>query len=377
MAISLYQKLIKAGKQKKLPRINVYNRIDGPGSSLDLRLFQQAFYQLADLPKDLNQDKAMRWSRGYPRTVGITINIGTVIEAEPLKLGKLGVESVDFGFCYVFDKDKIAPTKENWLLRIMSAFNLDGVKFTLRNMNPELKSAGLGGSAAVTTGVAILANALSGNQFSASQIIGMASITEEDLGVSITGTQEQSNVVFGGVIDYIWFPWGIPGKDNFYGTSVRQTLLNSKDYQALRDRIDLYFVLQRQSADVNAKWYEEMRKPSGFSLHRQKCELAYQFRESIRKKQWSSLIVPIKKYREIRTQLCHHYMTDQAWEIERLCQRNGAVSFPLGGGGGTVMVYAPNPKKLEKMRPHLQERFRYVDYNILSKGHKFENLKGF
>ena len=70
-------------------------------------------------------------------------------------------------------------------------------------------------------------------------------------------------------------------------------------------------------------------------------------------------------------------MSDQAIEIERMCRRNNAVSFPLGGGGGTIMVYSPNPRNLEKMRPRLSERFRYIDYKIIPYGHRFKNVRGF
>lgn len=360
--LKLYQKLLKAKKQNKLPQITVYNRIDGPGSSLDLRLFQQSFWKL-------NQDIKLQ-----PRTIGITINVGTDIITEPLKPGKVGVESIDFGFCYIFDKGAVPPIKENWLLRVMEAFDLDGVKFIIKNIYPELKSAGLGGSAAVTTGVALLANRLSGNKLSKFQIIGMASLIEQDLGVSLTGTQEQSNAVFGGVTDYQWFPWGQPGQDNFYGTSIREKLLIAKDYPELRKRIDLYFVLQRLSTDVNSKWYEELGRIQGFKLHQRKCELAYKFKQGIKNKNWQALVEPIREYRKIRTKLCSHYMSEQAWEIEKMCSRNKAVSFPLGGGGGTIMVYSPDPRNLEKMRPRLSDKFKYIDYKILSRGHKFKNV---
>ncbi|MAG44903.1 GHMP kinase [bacterium] len=375
--MTLHQKLKKAKTQNKLPQITVYNRIDGPGSSLDLRLFQQSMWELGKIPSNPLRDKSMKWSIGYPRTIGIAINVGTEITAEPIQSGKLGVESIDFGFCYILDKDAIPPTKEHWLLRIMANFNLDGIKFTLRNLHPELKSAGLGGSAAVTTGVALLCNRLSRKPFSQHQIIGLASMLEQDLEVSITGTQEQSNAVFGGVRDYIWFPFGIPGTDNFFGTSIRQEIMPKKDYKELEARIDLYFALQRQSTDVNSKWYEELRKPSGYKLHSKKCSLAYEYREAIRTKNWKRAVPAISEYRKIRTKLCSDYMSDEAWEIEKMCRRNNAVSFPLGGGGGTIMVFSPSPKNLEKMRPRLSERFRHIDYKILAHGHKFRNISGF
>lgn len=375
--MKLREKLINAQKENKLPKITVYNRIDGPGSSLDLRLFQQSMWRLPEIPEDLFADESMVWSKGLPRTIGITINVGTEITTEPAPVGKLGIESVDFGFSYLYDKDEIPPIKENWLLKIMEAFNLDGVKFVTRNLFPELKSAALGGSASVSTGVAILANKLTGEKFDEHQIVGLSSIMEHDLEVSITGTQEQSNVMFGGVLDYIWFPFGIPGKSNFYGASLRQEILKEEDYSELRSRLDLYFLMERLSSDVNTIWHQELRKVPGFKLHKRKPHLAYHFREALRTKQWEEAVEPIREYREIRTQLAENYMSKPAWEIEEVCQEYGAVSFPIGGGGGSTMVYSPDPEKLKKVQERLKERYRYIDYQILPFGHKLENLEGF
>ena len=53
------------------------------------------------------------------------------------------------------------PIKENWLLKILDIFNLKAVMFVLENLRPDIKSAGLGGSATATTGVCMLANELS------------------------------------------------------------------------------------------------------------------------------------------------------------------------------------------------------------------------
>jgi len=371
------EKLIQAQKKDKLPKITVYNRIDGPGSSLDLRLFQQAMWHMIGIPEDPFNDSSMAWSKGLPRTLGITIDVGTEITAEPAPEGKLGIESVDFGFSYLYDKDEIPPIKENWLLKIMGVFNLSGVKFVTRNLFPELKSAALGGSASVTTGVAILANKLAREKFDEHQLVGLASVMEHDLEVSITGTQEQSNVVFGGVVDYIWFPWGIPGEGSFYGTSIRQEILKEADYQALKDRLDLYFLMERFSGDVNSVWHQKLKKVQGFKLHRKKIDLAYDYKEALRTKSWEAAVEPIRQYREIRTQLCENYMSKPAWEIEEICQKYDAASFPVGGGGGSSLVYSPDPKILTLIRNILKDDFKLIDYQILPYGHKVENLEGF
>lgn len=372
--MNLHEKLVEAKKEGKLPKVTVFLRLDGPGSSLDLPLWQQSFWKLTKIPENLLEDPTMSWSKGLPRTIGISINVGIDIIAEPISKGKLSVESVDYGFCYTYDKGTIPPMRETWLLRIMETFDMEGVKFTIKNKEPALKSAGLGGSAAVTTGVCLLANLLTGNKFSKPQMLGMAATIEQDLGVSITGTQEQSCVMYGGVRDYLWFPFGIPGKDNFFGTSIRQELVKPEDYPELEKRFDLYFCVQRHSTDVNAKWTEELKRPAGFKLHARKLNLAYQYREALRKKDWNFLKEPMEEYRKIRTQLCADYMSDAALEIDRVAKDNSAVCFPLGGGGGSVMVFAPNPEDLLRIREILSKKFKHIKYQISDKGYLTENI---
>ena len=88
----------------------------------------------------------------------------------------------------------------------MEIFNIKGVMFVLKNLREGIQSSGLGGSSTATIGVCILANELAGRPFNKMQLISMASRIEQGFGVSITGTQEQSNVIFGGVTDCVWFP---------------------------------------------------------------------------------------------------------------------------------------------------------------------------
>jgi len=372
--VDAYEYLVEAKQRGKLPQLTVFLRIDGPGSSLDMRLWQQSFWKLTHVPQNPLEEPSMSWSGGLPRTIGISINVGIDIIAEPIAKGKLCVESVDYGFCYTYEKGSIPPMKESWLLRIMEIFDLDGVKFTVKNQNPALKSAGLGGSAAVTTGVCLLANLLTGSKFSETQLIGMASMIEQDFGVSLTGTQEQSCVMFGGVRDYVWFPFGVPNQDNFYGKSINQEIVKPENYHEIEQRMDVYFCIQRHSSDVNAKWTEELKSIAGFKLHAKKLELAYKYREALRTKNWFVLSESIEEYRKIRTQLCNDYMSDSSIEINRICQEHNAVCFPLGGGGGSVMVFAPNPKDLLVVREILSKKFKRIEYQISERGYKLENF---
>ena len=135
----------------------------------------------------------------------------------------IGVESVDFGYKLYSASGEVLPTKENWLLKIIDAFSLSGVKFVLENLRSQHQILWFRRISNRSHWSCILANEFAGKPFSGIQLISMASRIEQDLGVSLVGTQEQSNVLFGGVTDYVWFPWGIPNQPQTgYGESCVQ-----------------------------------------------------------------------------------------------------------------------------------------------------------
>jgi D-glycero-alpha-D-manno-heptose-7-phosphate kinase len=357
------------------PTVIAYNRIDGPGSSLDLREFQQALWSLPEGPQEVTEG-CMEWTRGLPRTVGITIDTGTRIQALPLQDGLLGVRSIEYGTELISKLGEVVPTRENWLLKILEIFRLSGVMFVLQNLRAGIQSAGLGGSATATTGVCILANALAGYPFSNVQLVSMASRMEQDFGVSITGTQEQSNVVFGGVTDYIWFPWGIPGSpESGYGASLRSELMPPDKYSELESRMAIFHSgHSRPSTDVNIVWRRALETPGGYQLHARKLELAYAFREGLRLRNWHRVFASIEAYRQIRTELCPAYM-DGCIEILGRAQLHGCTAFPLGaGGGGGVLVFTPDPDALKLLREDLSAVYREIPFHVRSTGHELIDL---
>jgi D-glycero-alpha-D-manno-heptose-7-phosphate kinase len=376
MAIDLFELLKIAEKNKQLPTVIAYNRIDGPGSSLDLREFQQSFWTLPQMPTDINFDQTMGWSRNLPRTVGITINTGTKIEAHPYKKDFISVNSVEYK-SEVFSKHgQVLPSKENWLLKILDIFGLSGVSFVLNNLQAGTRSAGLGGSATAATGVCILANELAGRPFSNFQLIALASRMEQDMGVSITGTQEQSNTIFGGVRDYIWFPWGIPGHlESGFGMSIQSELISPDNYNELEKRIVVFHSgIEHSSSDVNSVWRAALLKIDGYKLHKLKLEIAYLFREGLRLTKWNQVLISIRKYRDIRTKLCEAYM-DGAREILSHALDNEAEAFPLGAGaGGGILVFSPNPASIDKLKQIFKGVYREIPIKIMSKGHELFNI---
>jgi galactokinase/mevalonate kinase-like predicted kinase len=366
MCVQLHDLLEETLKRNALPSVIAYNRIDGPGSSLDLREFQQALWCLPHIPKDIQVDPVMEWTRKLPRTIGITIDVGTRIEAHPFNPKQIGVRSIEYGNEVIAKTGEVTPTKENWLLKILDVFALEGVMFVLQNLRAGTQSAGLGGSATAITGVCILANELAGRPLSETQLISMASRIEQDLGVSITGTQEQSNVVFGGVTDYIWFPWGIPGRpETSYGESLRFELIPPEDYRELEQRMAIFHSgYTRSSTDVNSIWRSALLTLKGYKLHMKKPEIAYQFREGLRLRKWDQVLESIQRYRKVRTALCPDYL-EGAREILGRTEAKGCTAFPLGaGGGGSILIFSTDPETLQEIKNDLQGIYREIPFKI-------------
>ncbi len=375
MSIQLHDSLKIAEKEKALPRVIAYNRIDGPGSSLDLSEFQQAFWKMPDIIE--KDDPAVKWTCNLPRTVGITIDTGTRIEAHPFNPDLIGVKSVEYKTEVTASPGEVIPVKENWLLKIIEIFDIKGVKFILKNLREGIQSSGLGGSSTATIGVCLLANELAGRPFSKIQLISLASRIEQSFGVSITGTQEQSNVIFGGVTDYVWFPWGKPGYPGTgYGESSRFELIPPEDYGLLEERTAIFHSGKaRLSSEVNLTWRNALLTESGYNLHFKKMKVAYEFREGLRLQKWDHVMKSIEKYRKIRTKLCEGYMKNSIDLMERAKSYN-CTTFPLGaGGGGGVLLFSPNPESLLKLREDLKGIYNEIPFKIRSSGHEINNIK--
>jgi D-glycero-alpha-D-manno-heptose-7-phosphate kinase len=376
MRIEIRQALLDAKDRGVLPAIEAYNRIDGPGSSLDLHEFQESMWIMPPELGSMDKDPAIQWSFALPRTVGVTINVGTKIRAEPFERGLIGVRSADYNTEVVSRPGEVFPSKKNWLLKIVEAFGLTGVMFTLRNLRAGIQSSGLGGSATATTGLAILANELAGRPFQMTQLVTIASRIEENFGVSITGMQEQSNVAYGGITDYVWFPWGIPGeKDNTFATSVRQELLPPSAYGEFESRSAIFHSGKlRDSTDVNQVWMNALYTAEGYGMHRKKLRIAYDYREALRLREWKCAMNAIEDYCKIREVLCPAYF-DGAEAMREHAKASECVAFPLGaGGGGGIFVFSAEPSCIQALRRKVGSSFREVPFKVLQKGHKLENL---
>ncbi|HEX3013285.1 MAG TPA: GHMP kinase, partial [Methanobacterium sp.] len=187
--------------------------------------------------------------------------------------------------------------------------------------------------------------------------------------------QEQSNVLFGGVTDYVWFPWGIPGRpDTGYGSSLRFELISPQDYHHLENRMAIFHSGHpRHSTAVNLAWRNALSTKDGYKQHFKKMEIAYRFREGLRLQKWDHVLDSIVEYRKIRTNICKEYMECSGDLLERAESCN-CTAFPLGaGGGGGVLLFSPDPESLENLRGDLQGIYREIPFKIRSKGHQINN----
>ena len=367
---------LQAAQEKgELPTIIARHRIDGPGSTLDMREFQQGLWRPPIWPDDPHSDPTAAWSAALPRTICLTIDTGSRVEAHPYETGMIAVRSSEYGTEVAARAGQVAATQQNWLVKAADAFGVSGVAFHLHSLRPGLLSAGLGGSATAMTAVCLLANRLAGDPMDGPQIVALASRLEQDLGTSLTGTQEQSNVVWGGVVDYVWLPWGIPGQPRQgLGTSVRYELVPPDEYQALEERMAVFHTGKtRFSSTVNQTWCGMLRDEESFPRLTELPGYAYEYREGLRLGDWERVLESIRGFRQVRVDLVPPYMAG-AEALGEHAAALGAEAFPMGaGGGGSVLVFAPDREVLDTLRPKLTGMCDEIPFRLMPKGHEFVN----
>ena len=375
MSIDLSGRLRVAEAADESPAVVAQHRIDGPGATLDMREFQQALWSAPDWPEDPYEDPSAAWTQQLPRTVCLTIDTGTRVLARPFEPGRLCIRSAEHGSEVVGHAGLIAAHRDNWLLKALDAFGLSGVAFEMESLRPGLLSAGLGGSATAMTAVCLLANRLAGDPMDGYQVVALAARLENDLGNSLTGTQEQSNVVWGGVRDYVWLPWGVPGEPRQgLGTSLQYELLGPEVYEDVRAHMMIVHTgTTRFSADVNQEWVNTLQREDAFPELKHLPGWAYEYREGLRTADWVRVGASLRGFREIRERLIPAYMAG-AEALAEFVRLAGGEAFPLGaGGGGSCLVVAPDPAVLSIVREGLAEGLREIEFELLERGHRFEH----
>ena len=112
----------------------------------------------------------------------------------------------------------------------------------------------------------------------------------------------------------------------------------------------------------------------GFLAQRCLPEIAYDYREGLRLREWDRVLASIRRYREIRTAVCNDYMSG-SHEILSDAEAMDGTAFPLGaGGGGGVLIFASDPSLMKPLREKLARKYHELTFRIRSKGHELLNL---
>ena len=100
---------------------------------------------------------------------------------------------------------------------------------------------------------------------------------------------------------------------------------------------------------------------------------AYEYREGLRLGDWERVLESIRGFRQVRVDLVPPYMAG-AEALGEHAAALGAEAFPMGaGGGGSVLVFAPDREVLDTLRPKLTGMWDEIPFRLMSKGHEFVN----
>lgn len=377
------------------PTIDLYPRSDGPGSSLDLPQFLAMGSRIWSGPVDLHDDR-WAWSQGCLRTPGACLDIAPVrFSAVPAT----NAEVVEY-FAPDFHTEplkarRLAPGIPHYFVNnILLQFGLTGVRIEALPMPAVYRGTGLGGSNLAHAAALIFASALSGANLTLSQLYIWGTFLENNFGIkkatasctsyglSLTGGQEMLTAFQGGLADNVHVPF-------IFGPHavVSRELVPSSRY----DELAKHFVLvnlgsQRSptetSRDVNSDWIGAWANIGGAEANMRKVSVAYDAVEALRALDFRWYAETMRDYRELRAELCPHYL-DNLEDVAALCRLSDCQYFPLGAGGGTCLICAPEPDSLtsflqdiENMQ-NLNSRGVVLPFAVRQEGvnlHGFEEL---
>ena len=85
------------------------------------------------------------------------------------------------------------------------------------------------------------------------------------------------------------------------------------------------------------------------------------------------MLESIRGFRQVRVDLVPPYMAG-AEALGEQAAALGAEAFPMGaGGGGSVLVFAPDREVLDTLRPKLTGMCDEIPFRLKPKGHEFVN----
>jgi hypothetical protein len=351
---------------KEAPTVELYPRSDGPGSSLDLPQFQAMGTRiwLGEVALD---DEAWKWSNGSLRTLGACIDCDPVrFRAVPSsRENEVEYFAPDFHDKPITTTEIVPGLPELFVNNILVQFGLFGVRIEADPMPAVYRGTGLGGSNLAHAAALILVSALSGADLSLPQLYVWGTFLENNFGVrritpysvaygvSLTGGQEMLTAFQGGLADNVHLPF-------LYGPHavLSRELVAPEQYDELSRHLALVNLGNRRadgatSRSVNTDWIAAWAIPEQATKHLRKAVLAYEGAEALRLLDFHVYADVIRTYREIRTELCTGY-TAGLGEMKQLCDQFGCQYFPVGAGGGTCLVCAPQASFLTDLLAYIK-----------------------
>jgi len=343
------------------PTVEFHPRSDGPGSSQDLPQFLAMGSRIWRGKASLDES-SWAWSKGCLRTPGICIDCEPIrFKAVPsTKERQVEYLAPDFHSNTIVATDVVPGLPEQFVNNILVQFGLMGIRIEAEPMPAVYRGTGLGGSNLAHAAALIFASALSGADLSLPQIYIWGTALENNFGVkrsdsktvsygvSITGGQEMLTAFQGGVFDNVHVPF-------IFGAHavLSRELVPPESYPVLEKHLALVNLgLRRRtgvtSAGVNTDWMAAWAIPQQAAKHLDKAMLSYEGAEALRNLDFTQYADVLRKYRNIRTDLCARYTAGQS-ELDQLCIRNSAEYFPVGAGGGTCLVCSPDANALKNL----------------------------
>lgn len=380
-------------KASSPPQIDLYPRSDGPGSSLDLPQFAAMGLRVWEAPLDL-RDPAWRWSSGCLRTIGACID-GAPIRFRAVASdveGRAEYLARDFHVAPITSTEVISGVPENFVNNILIQFGLAGVRVEADAMPAVYRGTGLGGSNLAHAAALIFASALSGVDLSLAQIYVWGTLLENNFGVtkgndgsttygvSLTGGQEMLAAFQGRVFDNVHVPFAFGPH-----AVVSRELVPATAYPKLEKHLALVNTGRRRqpgvkSTDVNSEWMAAWAVPQHAAKHLAKAQLAYDGAEALRRLDFEVYADVMRKYRDLRTQLCATYIAGQR-ELALLCEEHKAEYFPVGAGGGTCLVCSPHADALEAIGNRIKQTEEveigrtFIPFRVRERGVRFSGFE--
>jgi D-glycero-alpha-D-manno-heptose-7-phosphate kinase len=217
---------------------------------------------------------------------------------------------------------------------IASHFGLHGLAISIESEFPP--RSGLGGSGALAVAVIGALNEARVRQgyrrLSKQEIVLLAQRIENDLGLSLTGLQDQAAAAYGGVNRWIWH----------YSRSSkpfsRHPLVSQNCLASLEEHIVVAFTgVEHDSSDINRLWLEDFLQGGDRHIWYEILSLTDEFASAISVGDWRKAATLLSRENDLRVSITPGMVPDYTHHLlEEAKSLACGARFSGAGGGGCV-----------------------------------------